>query len=113
MKDKPKRAAREVYVPPGAWGPWDSKQQERYAFNACDRLAASDDPVCHRDKWGYVKSLLGRLWPLLVYKNVKDGLRIVFSKHRGGLMIWSAGPRKEVYENPVARRAAERMRRRG
>lgn len=108
MKPKPKR---EVLVAKDAWGPWRDKQQERCAFKACDRLAAAPDPACHRDRWGFVKWLVGRLWPLTVYKNVTDGLRIVFKHDDKRIMVVSAADRSKVYDNPVARRAAERMQR--
>jgi hypothetical protein len=109
-KPKPKR---DVMVAAGAWGPWSSKEQERHAFQACDRLAAADNPACHRDRWGAVKWLVGRLWPLLVYKNTKDRLRIMFTHDKNRILIVGAGDRSSVYDNPVARRAAKRLQERG
>jgi hypothetical protein len=110
MKDKPKR---DVMVAAGAWGPWSSKEQEAHAFKACDRLAAADNPACHRDRWGAVKWLVGRLWPLLCYKNARDRLRIVFKHDSKRIVVVSAGDRSEVYNNPVARKAAQRWQERG
>lgn len=105
-----RKVPRDVQVGKGAWGPFTSSAQERYARYACKRLAYSDDPAEHTDRWGFVKRLLGRLFPLNCYKNREDGLRVVFKHDEQRVLVVSAADRKYVYENENAAFAAHRLR---